>query len=160
MTKHIIFQNNENCCFEDEGGNKTEECVYLGPKGYCDCDEIALEDQRLNLDKTLENKIVCIADLGFWNGRVPGYRIMGNNLNEILSNLEDINEIYLEGDDVFASCHHHDNVHHLRYREIKTHVGAHGLYSRVVDGRLTEEDVELYTRPLGHYIREIYGLKE
>ena len=35
-----------------------------------------LSDQRINLDILLNRPIIVIADLGFWNGRKSGYKVI------------------------------------------------------------------------------------
>lgn len=54
-------------------------------------DEIDMrrEDERLNLSCLLDGKIMCIADLGLWNGRRSGYKYLTENLNSIFDVGED-----------------------------------------------------------------------
>ena len=43
-----------------------------------------LEDERCNLNKSVEGVIVGFGDLGLWDGRRQGYQILGNNIANIL----------------------------------------------------------------------------
>ena len=67
-----------------------EERSYLADMDYqCEQD---------NLDLTINNQILCIADLGLWNGRTSGYKALSNNLNSILSaSVGDYFHIYYDG---------------------------------------------------------------
>ena len=53
------------------------------------------DDARINLDKQLDGRILVIADLGLWNGRTQGYKILSSrNLNGIISSTDDAFEVY------------------------------------------------------------------
>ena len=53
-------------------------------KVYEDVDTF-YEDEILNLNKRLDGRILAIASMGLWDGRKTGYKILGNNLNEVVS---------------------------------------------------------------------------
>ena len=38
-----------------------------------------LDDERMNLNIYTQGRIVCIADIGLWNGRRLGYKLYGHN---------------------------------------------------------------------------------
>ena len=44
-----------------------------------DRNEDWLDDERINLDEEVDGRIIIIADLGLWNGRKQGYKILGTN---------------------------------------------------------------------------------
>ena len=56
--------------FEEEYPDVTNESEMYGIAN--DMNDVALEDERLNLDIQLENDILAIADIGCWNGRKTG----------------------------------------------------------------------------------------
>ena len=90
--KKIIFSTE----ITDEDLKCAEE--WLQEQGYPSsemaiCEEAAeqkrnwQDDEISNLDMFLEGNILLIADLGLWNGRKSGYRIIDNNVGNILSSL-------------------------------------------------------------------------
>ena len=83
--------------------------------------DVSFDDSRINLSKQLNGRILCIADMGLWNGRRTGYKILGNNLNEFLTCGIgcDEKEIYCDGFNVYATGYHHDGRNHVEFREIR-----------------------------------------
>lgn len=90
--KKIIFSTE----ITDEDLKCAEE--WLQEQGYPSsemaiCEEAAeqkrnwQDDEISNLDMFLEGNILLIADLGLWNGRKSGYRIIDNNVGNILSSI-------------------------------------------------------------------------
>ena len=67
---------------EDAVENITEEKIT--DEVYFQIDQ-HFDDEQSNLFKILDGRILCIADMGLWNGRRTGYKILGNNLNEVLT---------------------------------------------------------------------------
>ena len=80
-----------------------------------------LDDKRCNLNiKTGE--IVCIANLGLWDGIHSGYQLIGDNLNNILySRMNGIscNEWYSDGKNILHREAHYDGTNTYIYREVK-----------------------------------------
>ena len=69
--------------FDDDNKDITdddieEERQFLSKQDFDD-------EYKYNLNKTLSNRILCIADLGLWHGRKTGYKLLNDNLNEILT---------------------------------------------------------------------------
>ena len=56
-----------------------------------------LDDERMNLDKVTDGRVICFASLGLWDGRASGYRILGRNVNEIFRTGEDFTKWYSDG---------------------------------------------------------------
>ena len=40
--------------------------------------DLYLDDERLNLNKEIDGRILVIADIGRWDGRAQGYKILDN----------------------------------------------------------------------------------
>lgn len=118
-----------------------------------------LDDERYyNLNKPLQNKIIIIADLGFWDGRKLGYKVVDANLNGIF----DIGEWtqvhwYYDRYDVHCRHPHHDGVHYLKFRELKDGKYEDIICEKIINGSLTSKDITRYTKSLVPYIKEIYG---
>ena len=53
-----------------------------------------LTDERMNLDKQIEGVVIAFADLGLWNGRRQGYKILGHNINGIF-NVSELSLIHI-----------------------------------------------------------------
>ena len=116
-----------------------------------------LDDERINLNIPLRNKIICIASLGLWNGRHVGYRILDNNVNECFRYFEDRPTWYVENGDLCCEDIHHDGTNYYRYREVKDGVDLEEFLDKLYEGSATEEDVEHYTKPLGDRVANVYG---
>ena len=123
--------------------------------------DIYLEDEKMNLNKELKNPIICIADLGLWNGRKSGYKILGNNLNEIF-NIGDFDDAhwYVTKYNIKCSEKHHDGINHYLFRELKDIKFLDLLCQKCIDDMLTPQDIALYTRSLKPYVSKIYGWEE
>lgn len=121
-----------------------------------------LEDERANLNIVLDNNILAIADLGFWNGRKSGYRIMRKNVNACLHIEQscDYAEFYCDRYDCKSEQHHHDGTHYITYREIKpgvTETQLNNFLAKIYNDTFTREDVTKYTRSIKPYISKVYG---
>ena len=120
------------------------------------------EDERANLDKQLEGRILCIADIGTWRGRFSGYKILGNNLNNVVSRLSDSIEdfkIYMDGRNVYWTGYHHDGVNYVEFREIRENRNIENLLNKLYNQEeVTRKEINYYTKSIRPYIKEIYGI--
>ena len=118
-----------------------------------------LDDEKYyNLNKPLKNKVIIIADLGFWNGRKTGYKVNGYNLNEIFDiGSWDEAHWYYDRYNVHCKHPHHDNTNYYMFRELKDDKYEDILCQKINDGTLTSKDITRYTKSLVPYIKEIYG---
>ena len=121
---------------------------------------IALDDERTNLNITTEGRILCIADLGLWNGRRQGYKILNNNVNACLSVLEDYNSVYTDGKDVRCDAIHHDGTNHYLFREIREDRDIDSLIDSIYRGEeISRQKLSYYTKSIRPYVQEVYGFK-
>lgn len=118
-----------------------------------------LDDEKCNLNKPLENKIIIIADLGFWDGRRLGYKIVNSNLNAIFD-IGEWEEVHWYYDKYNVHCRnpHHDGVNYLKFRELKDNKYEEIICEKIYNGTLTSKDITRYTKSLVPYIKEIYGV--
>jgi hypothetical protein len=124
-----------------------------------DLNILYLDDEKCNLDKPLGNKIIIIADLGFWDGRKLGYRIVDANLNKIFDIGEwDEAHWYYDRYNIHCRNPHHDGVHYLKFRELKDNKYEEIICEKIYNGTLTSKDITRYTKSLVPYIKEIYGV--
>ena len=104
-----------------------------------------LEDERINLDIQLSKPIIVIADLGLWNGRKSGYKMIDSgNIKDCLYSDCDSNEWYVDQKgDLRCTAIHHDGTNHYLYRVIKD--------------KATRSDIVRVTNRLGDDIGKVYG---
>ena len=118
-----------------------------------------LGDERINLDITLTVPIICIADLGLWNGRRQAYKmIVSGNIKDCLSGGYDYTEWYVDRDGEFR-CEdtHHDGTNYYRYRAL---TGDEALLAGLLyNGEATEDDIRRHTKRIGPIIGDVYGWK-
>ncbi len=122
--------------------------------------DINFEDETSNLDRQLAGRILCIADLGLWNGRRQGYKVLGNNLKEVLTCGIgcDEKEVYCNAYDVCAQGYHHDGSNSVIFREIKEEKDIDILLEKLYAGEATRKDITRYTKSLRPYIKSLYGI--
>lgn len=124
-----------------------------------------LEDERMNLDIQLEHPILLIADLGTWQGRVPGYKIISSgNIRDILySNTSGTSEMkwYCDGRNIRCEEMHHDGVNHYLYREIRNPENIHRLLDMIYNGEeVSSGKLYYYTRSIAEDVGRVYGFCE
>lgn len=129
-----------------------------------DLNNAYLEDERTNLDIQLNNDIIVIADLGLWNGRRQGYRIIkSGNIKDCLYDNCDYITWYCDRYNFRANAIHHDGTNHYLYRvfrdEITEKQKENFLYN-VYNGRLNQRMIRRYTKSIQPYIARVYGWKE
>ena len=115
-------------------------------------------EYNYNLNKTLSNNILVIANLGLWNGRKTGYKMLGNNLNEILTVAQgDYYKVYYDGYNIKAEDCHHDGTNYYTFRVIKDNVNIDNLLDKLYNGTATNNDINNYTKSLRDEVKQIYG---
>lgn len=124
-----------------------------------------LDDERVNLDIQLNTEIIIIADLGLWNGRRNGYKIInsGNIADCLYTHANGFPIWYLdEKGDLCCNEVHHDGTNHYRYRAFRENTSyeqRENLKDAIYDGTVTESTIKRVTRRLGDYIANVYGWK-
>lgn len=121
-----------------------------------------LSDERMNLDIQLSQPIIIIGDLGRWNGRVMGYKMVDSgNIKDCLYSDTDFTEWYVDRyGDLRADAVHHDGTNHYLYRVFKegvTEAQIERLQEKVYMGRATRADITRVTKRLGDEIGRVYG---
>jgi hypothetical protein len=126
--------------------------------------DFSYEQGKLNveLDGGYGSMIV-IADLGLWDGRHKGYRMMGGRtVNMAFSAFQgDFYKLVYDSDtdDVKGVDHHHDGTNYYTFREVRKGKDISELQDLIYSEKATQEDIDKYTKPLGKYVRKIYGWK-
>lgn len=122
-----------------------------------------LDDERLNLDIDLSADIIVIADIGRWNERVMGYKIIDNNIKNCLSTECDYATWYVDQyGNLRCTGHHHDGTNYILYRMFRpelTEEQRENFATKIYYGKVTNNDIARYTVRIGDYIGEVYGWK-
>jgi hypothetical protein len=118
-----------------------------------------LSDERLNLNKKVDGRILMIGDLGLWNGRKQGYKIIeSKNIADILYTDCDYAEWYSNGYNICCTAHHHDGTNHYLYRVIRENRNINNLLNAILNGEeITDKKLNYYTKSLHKNVAEIYG---
>ena len=160
--KHIIWSNRVldlkdwKDTFEEEGitdENEQYERMYEINSDY-------LEDERVNLS-SIKGKILCIADLGLWNGRKQGYKIY-DSIKDIFYTECDYCEWYVDPTGLHFTGSHHDDISYYEYRLIRDNVDIDKLedifYNIVFNNKeISQRTLQRYTINLWKPIKDIYG---
>lgn len=115
-------------------------------------------DLREMTDHEFPTKIIAFADLGFWNGRKFGSKIIGYNLKDCFSPEKDCDYVKWELDafDLISSQTHHDGTHYLTYRRLKDNKYEDLLERKAWQGKLTKRDITRYTESIKHSIEKLF----
>ena len=163
--KHIIWsdrnldyedwKSNEEFSHPEMSEDERIKCFYEGVNDF-------LSDERDNLDIQLSREIIIVADLGLWNGRKSGYKMIDSgNIRDCLYSDCDTNEWYVDTKgDMRCIANHHDGTNHYLYRAIKgnaTDAQVERLQNLIYSGRATRADITRVTERLGDKIGAVYG---
>ena len=128
----------------------------------CETNADYLCDERVNLNIQLSQPIIIIGDIGRWNGRVTGYKMIDSgNIKDCLYSDTDFTEWYVDKyGDLRADAAHHDGTNHYLYRVFKNGISSEQierLQEKIYVGRATRADITRVTRRLGDEIAAVYG---
>lgn len=121
-----------------------------------------LYDVRSNLDITLNHPILVIADLGRWNGRCKGYKLIpSGNIKDILqSSVSGQSEChwYCDGYNIRGEESHHDGVNNYLYREIRNEDNVDRFLDMIYsEKKISDHTLNYYTRSIAQDVARIYG---
>ena len=164
--KHIIWSNmNINPADYTDWLHEEYPDVADPGKQYALCCEMNyayLDDEKVNLDIELPNPIICIADLGRWNGRCMGYKMIeSGNIADCLWDGEcDYCEWYVDRyNDLIFTGVHHDGRNNYLYRELRdlSDKQMDNFLEKLHTGKLTRRDIRRYTTSVGIHVNKVYG---
>lgn len=119
-----------------------------------------LNIERKNLNIKVDGEIICIADLGLWNGRRSGYKIVGNNISDCLYD-ECCDHIYWYCDryNFRGTGVHHDGTNYYLYRMIRPELTQKQRenFLKLIGRKMDKRVLRRYTVSLVPYIRKVYG---
>ena len=130
---------------------------------YNECYEMErtwIEDESYELKQVSEGEVIAIADLGRWNGRCSGYKII-KSLEETLYSSCDYERLYVDSNgDLRKDESHHDGSNSILYRYWKegiTEEQKDNFLSKIYEGKITQRDITRYTRKAGLKIANAFG---
>lgn len=169
MKKHIIWSNmdldiedwredyKESCEINDmEYDPNNEDAIY---EWMVETNDEYLGDERMNLNKVVDGRILIIADLGLWNGRKSAYKIVGSgNIKDIFGYTYDYAEFYGDGYNIRGTEIHHDGTNHYLYRIIREDRNINNLLDLIYDGKeISRSKLNYYTKSLYKDVAAVYG---
>ena len=118
-----------------------------------------IDDERCILNKKVNGRILVIGDLGRWNGRVSGYKIIeSRNISDILYSDCDYVEWYGDGYNIRCTAHHHDGTNYYLYRVIREDRNIENLLDAIDNGeKITSSKLNYYTKSLYKDVAKVYG---
>lgn len=164
LTKHIIWDSEPD--FEDWKEDLKKEYPDLSEDELIEemyrINNEYLDDERVNLNITLSQPIIVIADIGRWNGRFSGYKeIVSGNIKDCLYSDCDFAKWYVdELGDLRCDATHHDGSDHYLYRVFKDNVSdlqIENFLEKLYNNTATRADITRVTDRLGDAIAEVYG---
>lgn len=177
MKKHIIWSydtNSEDWNIEDMkeeyeiNGRDSENITQADFREWIrETNDSYLDDERENLgDIEYTNGILLIGNLGLWNGRRGGYKIIESGKVSDCLEIEDgrnLYEWYVTEEGEFCGTEaHHDGTNYYWYRAIKDDVDREDL-ENLLDriGDITNpayaDEIAAMTMPIGFDIADVYG---
>ena len=142
---------------ENEQGEKLDE--YEKMQKIANLLDEYFQDELVNLNIKTDNKIIAIANLGLWNGRKKGYKILDNNVNSILNSFGcDHIEIYADKYNIKFKGIHHDGRNYIEFREIREGVNIDNLLNDIYSSKeISRQKLNYYTKSIRHYVADVYG---
>ena len=116
-----------------------------------------MEDERTNLDVEVDGYIVAFANLGLWNGRVNGAKLVGYNVKDILYSNDDYVTWFCDHYNVRCDTIHHDGRNHILYRVASSKEQAERLVNKIAYEDMSEEEFRKATKSLRPYVAKVYG---
>jgi len=121
------------------------------------CFEMLQDDLNVFVD----TDIVAFADLGLWQGRVNGYKEIGDKLKDVFNVFEDYNELYIDTDkDLKLRASHHDGTNYITFRAWRLNISdekREETLDKIYQGIATEKEIKNVTKSLFHDIEKVYG---
>lgn len=106
------------------------------------------------MDISLERPIIAIADLGLWNGRHMGYKIIGDNVQSCFNFGRDSDDMewFLDSHDLRSNQFHHDGTNHIVYRVLREGRRLNTIKDKIYFGKMTNRDLHNYTQSIKPFV--------
>lgn len=130
---------------------------------FLDDNEFLFQELQKELDYSLNENIVLIANIGRWNGRFIGYKELGNNLKDCLQAEGDYSTWYIDKKgDLNCEDTHHDSTNYYLYRSFKSNLSEErqkNFLEKIYYGTVTRQDITRCTNKLGDVIAKTLALE-
>lgn len=131
----------------DDYAMRTEiDCEYFE-------DELEYVNTLLsNIDE--KENIVIIGDLGLWNGRVTGYKVISNDARDILTSIGNDNYPIIKlnnKNELYGEVSHHDGTNYYRFRVWRAGLSdsqKDKFLNLIYNQEVEEKDIVKYTKAL------------
>ena len=122
-----------------------------------------LDDERMNLNIYTQGRIVCIAEVGLWDGKHSGYKLYDHNIKDCLQFFSDCDyaDFYLDRYDFRCDQTHHDGSIFGIFRELKPSLSSNQVNNflwKIYQGKVTQKDITRYTNSLNERIKKVLGM--
>lgn len=132
-----------------------EECRWLDTINAED-----LEGELSCIARYHYGEVVAIADIGRWDGRCGGYKLL-DSIKDVLYSSCDYVRIFVDSyGNLRKSESHHDGSNSILYRFWKdglTEAQKENFLDRIYSGKVTRRDITRYTSSCGKAVAEHYG---
>lgn len=122
-----------------------------------------LEDERANLDIKLGEEIIVLGDIGLWDGRRKGYKLISSgNIKDCLSDECDYCEWYCDQYNLRFCGAHHDGENFYLYRILRpelTWEQRDNFLWKLRHGNVSSRTIRRYTKSIRPEIAKVYGWK-
>ena len=120
--------------------------------------DMYIYDERINLDIQTDNTLIALAEMGLWNGKRYGYKLIDDdNIKNTLYSDCDLCSWYLDRYNFRSVQKHHDGTNYIMYRELKDDKYLDIVTNKAYMGTLTDKDISRYTKSIKPLINKIYG---
>lgn len=121
-----------------------------------------LDDEKVNLDKTIDTEIIVICEISRWDGKFSCVSGLGYNISNILDivSCDGEFEVFGIGGNIYGTVGHHDGYNCYTFRKMKKGVSeedAEEFRHIIRRGYYDENDIERYTDSIYDDVADIYG---
>ena len=120
-----------------------------------------LDDERENLNIKLEDEIIVLGDIGRWDGRVRGYKLISSgNIRDCLSDDCDYCTWYCDRYNFRFDGIHHDGTNHYLYRQLRpelTWEQRDNFLWKLRNEAVSDRTIRRYTKSIRPEIAKVYG---
>lgn len=136
-----------------------EELKYAIISDYLEMDR---EDLDINCNVYLANPILVIADVGTWDGRKTGYKIINSGLLSDIFHMNDecdYHKYYSDGYNIHCKAIHYDGTNYYEFREIKNMDNIDTFLDNLLNDKYTNDRrmLNYYTKSILPEFKKIYG---
>lgn len=118
--------------------------------------DMYLDDEKMNVPDD-KGYYIILADIGRWNGRADGGKIIQGLWNAITICFEDYNKVYIDGKRLKVKASHHDGTNYFEIKKL-TERGEDYWNNHQYD--MTDRELHQRLFNDSHYSHEVSQFKE